>query len=211
MKITLLCSASDHPVNEMLIRWMDKHPNLNIDLVRKPAEAAGGDILFLISCTDIIEEDIRNQYSHVLVLHASDLPEGRGWSPHIWDIINGAEEICVSLLEAKDPVDSGDIWHQMRCPVPKTALYDEINQILFQAEEQLLDYACQHYKTICPKSQQDLGEPSYYPRRSPEDSRIQTDKSIEEQFDLIRVCDSNRFPAFFELNGQKYKITLEKI
>ena len=40
-----------------------------------------GDILFLISCSERIGDAYRQKYRHVLVLHASDLPKGRGWSP----------------------------------------------------------------------------------------------------------------------------------
>ena len=43
------------------------------------------------------------------MIHASDLPKGRGWSPHIWGLINEAQQITISLLEAVDKVDSGDI------------------------------------------------------------------------------------------------------
>ena len=32
----------------------------------------------------------------------------------------------------------------------------------------------------------------------------------KDQFDLMRTCDPNRYPAFFELYGKKYKIILEK-
>ena len=54
-------------------------------------------------------------------------------------------------------------------------------------------------------------EPSYYRRRIPADSQIDPRQSIDNQFDKIRVCDPNRFPAFFELNGKKYKLLLEKM
>jgi len=31
------------------------------------------------------------------------------------------------------------------------------------------------------------------------------------QFNKIRICDPNRYPAFFVLHGKKYKLMLEKI
>ena len=67
-----------------------------------------GDILFLVSCSEIVKKDIRMKFRHTLVLHASSLPKGRGWSPHIWEILNGADQIVISLLEAEDKIDSGD-------------------------------------------------------------------------------------------------------
>jgi methionyl-tRNA formyltransferase len=49
-----------------------------------------------------------------------------------------------------------------------------------------------------------------YPRRTPNDSRVNPEQSIRSQFDLIRVCDPDRYPAFFELYGHKYIIRVEK-
>ena len=66
--------------------------------------------------------------------HASDLPKGRGWSPHIWQVLEGKQEIRVSLLEAEDAVDSGAIWHQNKLVIPQSALWDEVNEALFDAE-----------------------------------------------------------------------------
>src|SRR5512134_780920 len=73
-----------------------------------------GDILFLVSCSEIITSRERERYRAVLVLHASDLPQGKGWSPHIWSVIGGASEITLCLLEAADPVDSGRVWLKTR-------------------------------------------------------------------------------------------------
>ena len=35
-----------------------------------------GDILFLISCLEIIKADLRSRFKHTLVIHESDLPHG---------------------------------------------------------------------------------------------------------------------------------------
>lgn len=182
-----------------------------VELVRRKSELSGGDILFLISCSEIVAATDRAAYSASLVLHASDLPHGRGWSPHIWQLIDGATEITLSLLEAEDRVDSGRIWKKLKFPVPKHALWDEINKCLFEAEIELIDFAVREFKTVSPSTQDPSIQPSYYPRRTPIDSQIDPFQSIASQFDRIRVCDPNRFPAFFELHGKKYKFILEKI
>lgn len=212
MRISLLCSDEKHPVNEYLLRWMSAQDRVHqVELVRRKSELSGGDILFLISCSEIVAATDRAAYSASLVLHASDLPHGRGWSPHIWQLIDGATEITLSLLEAEDRVDSGRIWKKLKFPVPKHALWDEINKCLFEAEIELIDFAVREFKTVSPSTQDPSIQPSYYPRRTPIDSQIDPFQSIASQFDRIRVCDPNRFPAFFELHGKKYKFILEKI
>lgn len=211
MKITILCTPEDHPVNAYLAGWIALHQGVHeITLIRNRTDLSGGDVLFLISCNEIISKQDRNLYKKVLVIHASDLPEGRGWSPHVWQIIAGKEEIVLSLLEAEDRVDSGDIWKKVTVSIPKHAVFREINQLIFEAELALMDYALACFHTIEPRPQGVAILATSYPRRTPNDSRINPEQSIRSQFDLIRVCDPDRYPAFFELYGHKYIIRVEK-
>lgn len=210
MKITVLNSSVDHPINAWLSDWKAKHENTHeIEIVRSKSELSGGELLFLISCVEIIGAQDRAKYAKTLVIHASDLPLGRGWSPHVWQVVNGETEVTVTLLEAEDKVDSGDIWQKLKIHVPPTALYDEINQRIFQAEVDLMDYAVNSFPAIEPKPQDSSIEPTYWPKRSPEDSELDTSKSIDDLFNLIRVCDPNRFPAYFIKGGRKYVLKLE--
>lgn len=212
MRISLLCSDEKHPVNGHLQQWMEKNASSHqIELVRKKKELSGGDVLFLISCSEIISAADRAAYRASLVLHASDLPSGRGWSPHIWQLIEGAEEITLSLLEAEDKVDSGRIWKKLKFKIPQHALWDEINHRLFEAEIALIDLAVGEFDRIQPCEQDSSIIPTYHPRRTPDESQIDPNQGIASQFNKIRVCDPNRFPAFFELHGKKYKLILEKI
>lgn len=212
MKISFLCNDPRHPVNDYLYAWIKKNNSKHeIELVTQKKDLSGGDILFLISCTEIISSQERNAYISCLVLHASDLPKGRGWSPHIWSIIEGKEELTLTLLEASNKVDSGRVWKKLNFQVPKHALWDEINHQIFEKELELIDFAINNFNSVAPKLQDPNIEPTYYPKRTPTDSAIDPLKSIESQFDKIRVCDPDRFPAYIEMYGERYKITLEKV
>lgn len=212
MNISILTSSQIHPVDEYLQGWIKKNnKNHDIKLAYKKSMLTGGDLLFLISCNEIISLEDRQKYLKSLVIHASDLPKGRGWSPHIWQIINGAEELTITLLEAEDKIDSGDIWHKIRIKIPKDALWYELNQLIFEAELKSMDFALKNFQNINPRKQSDLNEATYYSKRSPEDSELDPEKNISEQFNLMRVCDPGRFPAFIKIHGHRYKITLEKI
>jgi methionyl-tRNA formyltransferase len=211
MRITLFCSDVSHPVYSHLLAWKTANSNIysisiisNVNEIKKP-----GDILFLISCTDIIKAEIREMFSYTLVLHASDLPEGRGWSPHIWDILAGKNELVVSLLDAEDKVDIGAIWQKKCIKLSGHELYDEINCLLFNAEIELISWACENISTATP-TQQETGVFSYHRLRTADDSKVDVDSSIREQFNLLRVCDPNRYPAFFQLKGIRYKLIIEK-
>jgi len=115
VKITILCSDREHPVNKYLEDWISRNSaSHDLTLARRKDDIPGGEILFLISCSEIVKRHDLAKYKNSLVLHASDLPKGRGWSPHIWEILNGEETITLSLLEAGDKVDSGRIWKKMK-------------------------------------------------------------------------------------------------
>jgi methionyl-tRNA formyltransferase len=211
MDISILCSDPNHPVTKPLLVWIDDISSKGhaAELVFDKAELVGGEILFLVSCGQVVQAEDRERYKITLVLHASDLPRGRGWSPHIWSILDGASQITVSLLEASDPVDTGTIWLQTTFSLEGHELLPEINAKLFSAELLLMDQFIEHFESINPAQQ--TGDPgAYMPKRSPTDSRLDPNKTIAEQFDLLRVVDSKRYPAFFEFRGKRYLIHIEK-
>ena len=210
MDISVLISSNKHPVNVFINNWIEQDESRNIIRVfHSNKDLVGGDILFLISCNELISKEVRGKFKKTLVLHASDLPLGRGWSPHIWSIINGSSEITLSLIEANDVIDSGDIWKKVKVSIPKTALYDEINQLIFDAEIGLMNFAISVFNDIKPVNQ-DSKLASYWPKRTLKDSEIDLNKSISEQFDLLRASDPYRFPAFFYKDGKKFKIIITK-
>jgi len=210
VRVTLLCSDEKHPIRDYLRAWIARHPFHDIELVEKSEHVAGGDFLFLISCHELIGADIRGLYRYVLVVHASDLPADRGWSPHIWAILRGDHELTVTLLEAEDAVDSGRVWAKRKIGLLGNEVSSEINQLLFSAELDLMDWAMQNFEVVLPITQ-DGQSVSYLRRRVPEDSRIFPELTIAEQFDLLRVADAERYPAFFEFRGRKFKISIEPI
>lgn len=213
MKITLLCSDKQHPIYAYLLRWVESYTNEHkIELLTKVTDIGQpGDILFLISCSEIVRKSVRDNFRYTLVLHASDLPEGRGWSPHIWDVVNQKDQLTLSLLDAEDSVDTGNIWQKRHVELDGTELYDEINHKLFEAELELMGWAVDNIDHSQSRPQQETNKPhSYHRKRTPEDSELQASSSIEAQFNLLRVCDPNRFPAYVIINNQRYNIRLEK-
>ena len=210
MNVDLVCTDSTHPVNTVIKDWIEQEESVHcFRLFDSKADLSGGDLLFLVSCHEFIGSDIRKLYRTTFVLHASDLPNGRGWSPHIWTILNGSNEIVVTLLEAADKIDSGDIWAQQRVIFQGHELYDEINAAIFEAELNLIKFAVHSYTEIKKHPQPD-SQSKYFRRRTPEDSFIDPKLSIADQFELLRVADPNRYPAFFHFRGQRFLIKITK-
>lgn len=212
MKIEILNTDPFHPINPYLrLLKLNLAQDHSISILRSVQEVTTGDLLFLVSCSEKVDREIVENFKHAMVLHASDLPNGRGWSPHIWEIIGGAEQITVSLLDAAGEVDCGDIYRKVTINIPKSALWETINELLFNAEIELIKFAIENFDNLQKTSQRADVKATYYRKRTPKDSEIDPNTAISEQFDLIRVCDPNRFPAVFNYRGETYKLILEKL
>jgi methionyl-tRNA formyltransferase len=212
MNISVLCTDRLHPIIPELLKWGKQITELGhqVSIVHDQSEATGGDFLFLVSCSQILNQKIIENYAHTLVLHASDLPNGRGWSPYVWSILSGEKQITVTLLEAEKKVDSGRIWLKGRFELEGHELADEVNKLLFETELTLMTEAVVNKGKIKPYEQ--IGEADkYWPKRTPENSRIDPYQTIAEQFDLIRIADYQRYPCFFDYLGKRYLLKLEKV
>ena len=92
-------------------------------------EIEGFDIVFIIGFTRILSTQFLQKNRLNLVVHESDLPKGKGFSPIQWQLLEGKSEIKITLIEATSRVDSGDIFLQNQIQFKGTELYDEIREI----------------------------------------------------------------------------------
>lgn len=211
MRISILCSSRNHPVWSRLVDWVARNSHQHqIEIVERRADVGSGDILFLISCNEIIRRDIRDRYGKVLVIHASDVPHGRGFAPLNWQILEGRNRVTVTLMEAADKVDSGDVWAKHNMDFEGHETFDELFDKLFETEIALMDFAVASYGTIQPRPQP-VEEGSYYRRRTPEDGIVSSEHRLMEIFDLLRVSDPQRYPVQFEFRGHRYALTMQKL
>ncbi|MDD5571195.1 MAG: formyltransferase family protein [Bacteroidales bacterium] len=169
-------------------------------------EVKRGDILCLLSCEKIFTKLHLNK--HNLIVHGSDLPKGKGLSPLTWQVLEGKSKIPVTLFEATKKVDSGDVYYQEYILLNGTELIDELRQLLGNNIIKLIQKFVKSYPNI--KGIPQTGKSTYYKKRKPEDSKLDIHKSISKQFNLLRVVDNERYPAFFEHRGIKYKIKINK-
>lgn len=211
MKVAILCNSVSHPVYAFVENWLRNYSKegVAVNLIQSLEEAKGGELLFLISCSVKVPESVTSLYKHTLVLHASDLPHGRGWSPHIWQVLEGKQNIMLSMLEAASEIDTGRICKKISIELLPTDLYDDINKKLFNAEVQLVEFAIENFDQL-KFEDQDGREATYYSKRTVKDSELDTSKNIADQFNLMRVCDPERYPSYFIIHGKKYLLKLEK-
>jgi methionyl-tRNA formyltransferase len=176
-------------------------------LLHKHSEVMPGDVLCLLSCEKLFRKLELNK--HNLVVHESALPKGKGWSPMTWQVLEGAKEIPVTLFEATKEVDAGLIYDQKIIKLAGHELVNELRCLQGNATIELVIGFVSNFPNNVGKEQE--GDSTFYRKRAPEDSRIDITKSIESQFNLLQIVDNEKYPAFFEYNGFKYKIAISKI
>lgn len=168
------------------------------------------DFCFYLGYGKIVPSNILNMFKHNLVVHESDLPKGKGWSPLTWQILEGKKRIPVTLIEADKEVDSGIIYAQEWLDLQGGELVDDLRRLQAVATMTLCERFVKNYPEILKQGRKQRGQESFYVRRYPEDSQLDPDKTIREQFNLLRVVDNEMYPAFFVLRNQRYKITIER-
>jgi methionyl-tRNA formyltransferase len=86
------------------------------------------DLLFILGYTKIIHKISLAKNKLNLVIHESNLPEGRGFSPVQWQVLEGKNEIKVCLIEASEKPDEGDIFNSTIIRLEGHELMDEIRE-----------------------------------------------------------------------------------
>ncbi|MBC7388419.1 MAG: methionyl-tRNA formyltransferase [Opitutaceae bacterium] len=194
------------PYAQLLCKELKDEYNFETTLIHDQNQVVKGNILFLLSCQGIFRHLELNEYN--LVVHASDLPQGRGWSPMSWQIVEGKNEIILTLFEAVEKVDAGKIYLKEKVVFDGTELLDELQHKMSLQIMNLIKKFCTTYPNI--EGYPQTGESSYYPRRQKEDSCLDIHKTIDEQFNNLRICDNEQYPAFFHKNGIKYTLKIYK-
>ncbi len=172
-------------------------------------DCTGGKWLFLVSCDTFVPRSVRSLYEHTLVLHASDLPEGRGWSPWVHAIREGAERLTLSVIEAEDEIDSGKVWLKQVVDIDKGAIYEEIAHALATLQADTIEWVMAN-EDIGWGAEEQQGEPTVCRKLTEHDSEIDSFAQLYESWDKLRTCDPNRFPAWFVMHGQRYNIRIER-
>jgi len=207
LKISILVDNPDSwiiPFAENIQKRLAKQHDAN--LYFNTRDIPEGNILFLLGCTSIVSHEILKKNTHNLVIHESDLPKGRGWSPVSWQVLEGKNRIPVIMFEATEEPDAGPVYLKTYIELDGTELLPEIRQKQGLKTAELVYEFVDNWTNI--KGTLQVGEPTYYSIRTKEDDALDINKSIIENFNHLRIVDNERYPAWFEYRGRKYKIKI---
>jgi len=167
------------------------------------------DIIYILSYHKIIPMDQLNENSHNIIIHASALPKGKGWTPMFWQVLEGKNDIPFTMFEASSSVDGGDIYMQDTLHLTGYELNDELREKQASFIIDMCLRFANDYKSI-KTAQKQSGAESFYAKRRAEDSQLDVNKTIKEQFNLLRIVSNDDYPAFFEIDGHRYIIKIEE-
>lgn len=147
-----------------------------------------------------IPANIYEKYRCV-IFHMTDLPFGRGGSPLQNLIIGGVKETKISAIKVQKEIDAGPIYMKENVSLDGSAaeIFERVSNIIF---EKMIP--CFWKQTIEPIEQQ--GEPTFFKRRTPEESELKPDMKISEIYDYIRMLDAEGYPNAY-LNFGKFKLS----
>ena len=204
IKITILLDVKNNWIqpfilNSILMKNCDKY-EFRISL--NHLDIKNQDIVFILGYTKILNAEFLGANKLNVVVHESDLPKGKGFAPVQWQILGGAKFIPICLIEATAEVDSGNILFKKKFELLGYELYDEIREKQAAATIQIIS----EFLEVFPNHNgvKQFGLETFYRKRTINDSELDIDKSIREQFNHLRVSNNTEWPAFFYYEGRKY-------
>ena len=209
MKITIL---TDNPqswiilyIKKLVVELKKQH---DVKWIYSSKDLEKGDIAIFLSCERIIPKKALKLNKHNIVVHSSDIPGGKGFSPLSWQILEGKNEYVNTLFEAAEKVDNGNIYYKDTIKLEGHELIEEIRKKDAESTFKLIRKFLEDYPNVNGKKRED--KESFYRRRKSSDSELDINKTIKEQFNLLRIVDNERYPAYFVYKGQKYILHVHK-
>jgi len=167
------------------------------------------DLLFSCGYQFFIPKEVYGRAKLAVNFHPALLPKHRGKYLN-YILINRDEYSGITAHVIDDSFDTGAIILQKKF---KTSPFDTIYSLYRKSSEleiELMEELIQKYIAgdIAFKEQNETEASSYFDKRTPENSEIDPKKSILDLFYEIRAFDSELYPAFFFMEGQKVYIKI---
>tara|TARA_B100000029_G_C17600420_1_gene965576 strand:+ start:4187 stop:4849 length:663 start_codon:yes stop_codon:yes gene_type:complete len=166
------------------------------------------DVVFVLGYTQKLNNKFLKNNILALLVHESNLPYGRGSAPMQWQILKNKKKIYICLIIVDKKLDCGDIILRDQMVFKGDELNDEIRDKQAKYTLKIINNFLKKYPKFVRKRQKGL--PSYFRKRNKLDSKLDINKTLKKQFNLLRVCDNENYPAYFVYKSNKYKLKIYK-
>ena len=153
-----------------------------------------------------LPEKLLQSVDFALNVHASLLPKYRGGAPIHYALINGDQEAGVTIMEMVKQMDAGDMVAKASIAIEESDNVGTLFEKMALVGRDLLLESLPKYLAgeIVPQAQ-DESQATFSPNITPEEERIDWEKSAREIFNQVRGM--NPWPvAHTFLEGQRFKI-----
>lgn len=202
--ITFLLDIKNNWLEPYIQNFISSSFNEKFDfnILHNHSDILNNSICFILGYTKILDDAFLNKNLLNLVIHESPLPKGKGFAPVQWQILEGLKSISVCIIEATFKVDSGDILLRDEFHLTGYELYDQIRAKQAEATIKIIEKFLAVYPNFSRERQ--IGTETFYPRRTKNDGQLDINKTIKEQFNLLRLGNNEEWPSFFIYEGKKY-------
>ena len=208
-KVGFLIDPNNNWIEKSIKKRFSKNTKKYIYLVSKNKKRFFNfDILFILGYTRFLSSNFLNKNSLNLVVHESDLPKGRGLAPVQWQLLKNKKKIPIKLFKVNQKIDTGDIYEHDYFFIKKSDLDNEIRFKQALATIKIIENFLRKYPRV--KSSKQKGKASYFKKRNPKDHKLDVNKSLKANFNLLRISNNEKYPAYFNLYGKKYIIKIFK-
>ena len=169
------------------------------------------ELLFLLGLTKKINLKKYKNINKAFLIHESNLPKGRGFSPVKHQILEKKDKIKCCLISCDEKIDTGKIYKYDFLKIKKTDLYDDIKKKQFLISMKMIKKILNDYPFL--KSKEQKGKPTYYRKFTSEDDQININLSIKDEFNKIRSTDYINHQNYFYYKNKKFfqRISKKKI
>jgi len=164
------------------------------------------EIVFILNYTKILKPNFLKKNALNLIIHASDLPKGKGFAPLQWQILEKKNKISICLFEAVQKFDSGRIFAKDHLILKGTELYDEIRYHEAKVIIRMIKIFLKKYPNVISKKQ--TGKSTFYKKRNPNDSELNINIPIKKLFNQMRIANNEKWPSFFYFKNKKFIIKI---
>jgi methionyl-tRNA formyltransferase len=163
-------------------------------------KGVGADVFLISSYSMILPRDYwRIPPLGTVNVHGALLPEYRGANGINWVLVNGERETGATIHFIDDGVDTGDIILRRRLAIAGDDTAWTLREKLSQVWPTMVSEVMAMLASgVCPRQSQDDTRAQHWPRRRPEDGRIDWRWPAERIHNLIRALVKPWPGAFYE-------------
>jgi methionyl-tRNA formyltransferase len=181
--------------------------------LKEAIELLGPEVLLSAGYPYILNSEVLSICKYNINIHPTLLPKYRGAATTWYIIANGETEGGVTIHFIDEGMDTGDIIAQDRFELTK---FDTLKSYMRKAEEMENILLARCIKKLDEGNllgyvqDEDLAS-EYHEKRTWLDSRFDPSQSLSDLYNFIRACDPERFPAFFDLDGERVGVKLFRL